>query len=390
MIPLPPWGGRFPRNPIMSLLDEHRRFNLAESTARDLTAGELIDLIGIEELRKIGLGYGSSAGLPPLREIVAEQSGVAPEAVVTTTGVALGLALLAFEACRPGDQVIVATPCFPPSLDVLAGSGLDVTTLQLRFDAGYRLDLARLEALVSDSTRLISLASPQNPSGTRLHADETSALLDIIDRRAPNALLFIDETYREATYGDEAARPSLAPLHPRLITGSSVSKAHGAPGLRVGWLTVPDPELRERLIVAKMNFVISGSPLSEALAAGLLARPDAVLRPRHELLSAGLAMTEAWLQNEPRLEWVRPEAGALCCIRFRPEVWDEVVAAFWDGLAAHELQLASGEWFGESRRVMRLGFGYLPLEGLRRALDAVTRALDLAERAAPEWLSCRG
>jgi DNA-binding transcriptional MocR family regulator len=131
-----------------------------------------------------------------------------------------------------------------------------------------------------------------------------------------------------------------------------------------------------------MNFVISGSPLAEALAAGLLAKPDAVLRPRQELLSAGLAVTEGWLQNETRLEWVRPEAGALCGIRFRPEVGDEVVAAFWDGLAAHELQLASGEWFGESRRVMRLGFGYLPLEGLRQALDAVTRALDLAERAA--------
>ncbi len=86
-------------------------------------------------------------------------------------------------------------------------------------------------------------------------------------RLAPEAYLFIDETYRDATYGDEPLPGSAALLGPRVITGASVSKAYGAPGLRVGWLTVRDAGLRERLTIAKMNTVISCSPLDETLAA---------------------------------------------------------------------------------------------------------------------------
>ena len=267
----------------------NRPFNLAESTSQDLTVGELLDLAGLERIRDLKLGYGTSAGSVALREAIAEACKVPAEQVITTQGTALGLFLLAFEVCRSGDEAVLATPCFPPSRDCLLGAGVNVREIKLSFENGYRLDLDRIEASLSPKTKLVSIASPQNPSGrsdvSRRSSRSSSSLME---RRAPEAILFIDETYREATYGDDAVPDSFAGLDPRIVTGASVSKALGAPGLRTGWLTVADADLRSRLIVAKMNTVISGSVLDETLAAALLRHREGVLAPRRRLLADAL------------------------------------------------------------------------------------------------------
>jgi aspartate/methionine/tyrosine aminotransferase len=200
--------------------------------------------------------------------------------------------------------------------------------------------------------------------------------------RAPEALLFVDETYREAVYGDNEPPPSAAGLDRRVVTGGSVSKAHGAPGLRVGWLTVPDVDLRQRLMMAKMNVTISGSPLDETLAAALLRNREAFLAPRRRTLARALGDLRRWLSVEQeRLEWVEPDGGALCCVRLRKNAFDDAaLSRFWAGLAREDLQLASGDWFGETSRVFRLGFGYLPPDRLMAALGAMSSYMDSIER----------
>jgi aspartate/methionine/tyrosine aminotransferase len=375
-----PWRGRFPYNEIISLLDVNRPFNLAESTSQDLTVGDVLDLAGLDAVRGLKLGYGRSAGSAELREAIAQTCGVPAEHVVTTQGTALALFLLAFETCLPGDEAVLVTPCFPPSRDCLLGAGVTVREVRLSFENGYRMDLDALAASLSTKTRLVSLASPQNPSGVRTPRATIDKLLALLDARAPQAILFMDETYREATCGNEAAPDSFAALHPRIVTGSSVSKALGAPGLRTGWLTVADADLRARLTVAKMNTVICGSVLDEALAAALLPQREAVLAPRRRLLADGLAELAAWCETESeRIEWIRPDGGALCSLRLRADAFDDAaVARFWTLLPGHELQLASGTWFGESERVFRLGFGYLPPGRLGPALDALSAVLGTA------------
>ncbi|AIO34711.1 cys/Met metabolism PLP-dependent enzyme family protein [Burkholderia cenocepacia] len=372
------WRGRFPCNDIISLLDVNRPFNLAESTSQDLTVGEVLDLAGIESIRGLKLGYSKSAGADVLRDAIARGCRVPAEQVVTTQGAALGLFLLAFEVCRPGDEAVLVTPCFPPCRDSLLGAGVTVREVRSTFESGYRLDLARIEASLSPKTKLISLASPQNPSGVQTSHADIEKLLGLMARRAPEAILFVDETYREASYGDAPVIDSVAGLDARIVTGASVSKALGAPGLRTGWLTVADPDLRARLIVAKMNTVISGSVLDETLAAVVLDHREAVLGPRRRLLARALDELADWCAREARrIEWVRPDAGAMCCVRLRADALDDdAVSRFWAILPEYALQLAAGSWFGESDRVFRLGFGYLPPERLGDALSALSAALD--------------
>lgn len=377
------WTGRFPRNEIISLLDINRTYNLAESTAQDLTFGEIMALAGGPgALDRLKLGYGSSAGLVQLRESVAHLTGVAPDQVITTQGAALGLMLLALELCRPGDEAVLATPCFPVARDSLVGAGVIVRECRLDFDRGYRLSPDLLAPLLNDRTRLVSIASPQNPSGVRATHAEIAAIVELMRTKAPRARLFVDETYRDATYGDDPLPQSAATIDDAIITGGSVSKAHGAPGLRVGWLTTREADLIERLTVAKMNVVLSGSPLNERLAAIILDKREEILRPRRQLLAKGLATVAAWIENERgRVEWIRPDGGALCCLRLHPAAFDaEAVARFWSALPDADLQIGDGAWFGESSAVLRLGFGYLPLDVLPDALAALSKAIAAAVR----------
>jgi aspartate/methionine/tyrosine aminotransferase len=374
------WRGRFPYNEIISLLDVNRPFNLAESTSQDLTFGELLDLPGLENIRDLKLGYGKSAGAVTLREAIADACNVPIEQIITTQGTALGLFLLAFEVCRPGDEAVLVTPCFPPSRDSLLGAGVSLRAIKLSFENGYRLNLDQIDASLSPKTKLVSIASPQNPSGIQTSHADIEQLLALMEKKSPEALLFIDETYREASYGDAAVVGSFAGLDSRIVTGASVSKALGAPGLRTGWLTVADPGLRSRLLIAKMNTVISGSVLDETLAAALLLNKEGVLAPRRRSLMGALEELAAWCEGEHKhVEWVRPDAGALCCLRLRSDAFDDAaVARFWNLLPGHDLQLASGTWFGESSRIFRLGFGYLPPSHLAPALCALSLALNAA------------
>ncbi len=162
------WRGRFPYNEIITPLDINRSFNLAESTSQDLTLGELLDLAGpLDRLRSLKLGCGTSAGSIELREEVAKTCRLPVEQVITTQGTALGLFLLTFEVCRPGDEVILVSPCFPPSRDCMVGAGVNVREVKLSFDNGYQLDLDQIADALTPNIKLVSIASPQNPSGVQ-------------------------------------------------------------------------------------------------------------------------------------------------------------------------------------------------------------------------------
>ena len=375
------WQGRFPYNEIITLLDVNRRYNLAESTAQDLTFGEILGMAGgASAISGLKMGYGSSAGLLRLRKEIASMSGVAPEDVLTTQGTSLGLFLLAFELCRPGDEVVLATPCFPLARDSLIGAGAAVRECHLTFDQGFRLNASAIEPLLNAHTKLVSIASPQNPSGVRTSVEVIKAILELMRKKAPGALLFVDETYRDASYGNEAPPPSVATLDEMIITGASVSKAHGAPGLRIGWLTVRDRALRDRLTIAKMNIVLSGSILDETLAAIVLENREKILSARRGLLADGLAQVATWVDaNRKYVDWVRPGGGALCCLRLNAKLFDAAgIARFWSALPKAELQIGDGTWFGEKSSVLRLGFGYLPINVLPQALSALSGALESA------------
>jgi aspartate/methionine/tyrosine aminotransferase len=360
---------------MIGLVDSAARYDLAESTMPSLRLGELATP---DELAGLRLDYGTSAGDAGLRSLVAAHTGVGPDQVLMTVGASQALFLLAQDCCGPGGHAVIASPCFPPAKAVPQGLGARVSLLTSRFEDGYRLPLDALAGLLTPRTRLVSVASPQNPSGVRLTDAELRGLVAAVDEHAPQAVVLVDETFRDATLGDDPIPPSAAALSPRVVTCSSLSKAHGAPGLRLGWLTATDPDLYARLRNAKFLTTISCSAPDEFTATLVLRRSGEILPPRAVRLGQAVAELGDWLADQP-VDWVRPDASTTCCLRLRDSDFsDAAVAAFPTFLAEHEVRVAPGPWFGADDRVFRLGFGHLPPQEFTDALDRLGVALKAA------------
>lgn len=374
---------RFVKNDIISLTSAAPRLDLAESVGPDLRLGELLGA-GDDALDGLRLGYATAAGDPALRAKIAAQHGVDADEVVITVGGMHALFLSAYILCGRGEEAIVATPVFPPARDALISVGATVRLLPLAFDDGYRLDWMALTALLSPATPLVSLASPQNPSGVRLPHAVVSEVLAAMAARCPDAFLLVDETYRQAAYNDDAVAPSTASLGPRVIVTGSLSKCHGAPGLRIGWAIVRDGALREQMVLGKFNTVVANSTIDEALGLRVLNQADSIIATRRQHLGEGLSRTAAWVErNAALVEWVRPDAGGLCCVRLRPQIFDTAaVARFHAALASLDVRTGNGTWFGDEPHVFRLGFGYLSTAELELALDALSTASQQAVRKA--------
>jgi len=104
-------------------------------------------------------------------------------------------------------------------------------------------------------------------------------------------------------------------------------------------------------------------------------RRGEVLASRAARLGRALAELGAWLPGQP-VEWVRPDGGAMCCLRLRSgEFTDAEVADFHARLAAYDVRVAPGSWFGEDDRVFRLGFGHLAPGDFTEALGRLAQAL---------------
>ena len=372
---------RFVHNDIISLTGRAPRFDLAESVGPDLRLGELL---GPETANEQRLGYATAAGDPDLRAAIAAQHGVDADEVVVTIGGMHALFLTGYILCGRGEEAIIATPVFPPARNTLLSVGATLRELRLEFNEGYRLDPGRLAVLLSAATRLVSLASPQNPSGVGLPREVLCTLLSEMATRCPDAFLLVDETYRQAAYHDDEIAQSAATLSSRVIVTGSLSKCHGAPGLRIGWAIVRHKALREQMVLGKFNTVIANSAIDEMLGLRVLTHADAIIGARRKHLGQGLARTAAWVaRNAALLEWIKPDAGALCCVRLRLDQFDQAaVVRFHAALAALDARVGDGRWFGEEPRVFRLGFGLLSIGELELALAALDTALQQAKRQA--------
>ncbi len=368
---------RFIPNDIISLVGERPRFDLGGSYGPNLHVDEILDDSALSELQALVLGYGSAQGDLALRAAIAEMNGASAEDVVLTVGSAHAIFLTTFTLCGAGDEVVLATPVFPPTRAALAAVGAHVREVRLTFEEGYALDLQRLGNALTEKTKLVSLASPQNPSGVAIPHSILRSVLELMRERCPNAYLHVDETYREAAFEDDAVAPSALSLGSRVITAASLSKCHGAPGVRLGWAITRDRDVREQLLLGKFNTVVSNSPVDEFIALRVLKARERIVGERRTFLAACVARTQAWVAaNDFAIEWVRPNAGAICCVRLKPGIFDDAaVGRFYEALETAGVLVSRGSWFGEPDRVFRIGFAHLPLPELDAAYDVLTGVL---------------
>ena len=164
---------------------------------------------------------------PHAERDVAQHFGLTPDQVLLTNGVDEAIHLLCCAFLDDGDEALVATPSFfiyDVSVSMMT-SGL----VRVQADDSLAFPYTRFLAAITSRTKLIFIASPNNPTGATVSRDHILA----IAARAPEAVVFVDEAYFH--FFGETVLPDLA-AHPNLIVGRTFSKAYGLASLRIGML----------------------------------------------------------------------------------------------------------------------------------------------------------
>lgn len=356
------------------------RSNLAESSCRDRTLGELGPELGAALAGELLL-YGDHRGLLPLRADLAAEAGLHPDDVLLATGAAMALFLVAVTVLGDGGHLVVVRPNYATNLETPFALGVPVTHLDLRYDEGYQLDLERVAAAIRPDTRLISVTTPHNPTGVEMSRETLSGLVALAE--AHGCRLLVDETYRDMAGVDV---PVAASLSPRVLSVASVSKTYGVPGIRLGWILCADRELQARLLAAKEQIVLTGSVLDEAVALHVRRKRAEWLPGIRAHLAAQRAIVDAWLAEERRIAWVPPTGGVVGFPRIVTPVDTE---AFYASLAEAGVHVGPGRWFDQDPRHFRIGWGWPTPDELRLGLAAISAALDAAATAAPEPATAR-
>ncbi len=340
------------------------RFNLAESSVSDLRLRDLS--VALDDLV---LQYGDHLGHPGLRELVAADGpGLRADDVLLTPGAAGALFIVATCLLSAGDHLVVTRPNYATNLETPRAIGAEVSILDLAFEDGWRVDPDGLANLLRPETRLVSITTPHNPTGQVIPDADLARIVAIVETH-PCAMLLVDETYRELTFG--TALPLAASRSPRVISVSSLSKAYGLPGIRLGWLASRDPNLLDRALAAKEQMVITGSTVDEAIGYEAVRRRDELLAPIRERSRQALDVTRAWMAGQDVFEWVEPRGGVVGFPRVRAGIAIDTERFYADLFERHGTIVGPGHWFEQSDRSFRLGFGWPTFDELRGGLAAI-------------------
>lgn len=171
----------------------------------------------------------------PVEAVAALHLGLAPEQVLLTNGVDEAIHLLCEAYLEPHDGVLVVAPTF--SMYEIYAAATSARVIRVQAGADFKFPLTSILAAVTPATRMIAVASPNNPTGTVASREQ---LLEIANA-APDAALLVDEAYYE--FHGETVIGEIRKTQ-NLFVARTFSKAYGLAGLRIGLLSGPANQMQ--------------------------------------------------------------------------------------------------------------------------------------------------
>ncbi len=212
-------------------------------------------------------GYTVTQGIAPLRERVAAEleaeNGHSPS-VLVTSGVSGGILLTLMALLDPGDEVVIGDPYFviyKHAVKLVGGVPVFVDTYP-----DFRFRPERYEAAITPRTKLMVIATPSNPTGVVLNADELKQAAELAERH--NIILLVDEIYNRLTY-DAPCPPALKAAPHRTLLLRGFGKSYGMTGWRLGYAAGPKFLIEEMTKLQQYTFVCAPSMAQYAGLASL-------------------------------------------------------------------------------------------------------------------------
>ena len=195
---------------------------------------------GVDALHKGWTHYGPSAGLPELRQAIAQEVSasrgveVSPDEVVVVPGGKPIIFFTILALAEAGDEVIYPNPGFPIYESMIDYVGAKAVPIRLREDRDFSFDVDEFASLINDRTRLIILNSPHNPTGGVLSKQNIRDIAEVIGDR--NLMVLSDEIYSRLIFeGEHYSIMSVAGFRERTILLDGFSKTYAMTGWRMGY-----------------------------------------------------------------------------------------------------------------------------------------------------------
>ncbi len=195
---------------------------------------------GVDALRAGWTHYGPSAGLPELREAIAKyvsrtrQVTVHPEEVVVVPGGKPIMFYAMLALIDEGDEVIYPNPGFPIYESMINYVGGVAVPIPLREERDFAMDVDEMAQLITPSTKMIILNSPQNPTGGVLGRRDIERAAEAIGDR--NIMVLSDEIYTRLQFeGEPFSLMSVPGMQKRTILLDGFSKTYAMTGWRIGY-----------------------------------------------------------------------------------------------------------------------------------------------------------
>ena len=189
--------------------------------------------------------YGPSAGLPELREAIAQEIShtrgldVKPGEVVVTPGAKPIMFFVILALAEEGDEVIYPNPGFPIYESMINFVGATPVPIPLREERDFCFALDEFRSKVSDMTKLIILNSPQNHTGSVLGRDDLEQVAQIAAER--DIMVLADEVYNRILYeGEHVSIATFPGMKERTIILDGFSKTYAMTGWRIGYGVMPE------------------------------------------------------------------------------------------------------------------------------------------------------
>ncbi len=266
---------------------------------------------GIQALRGGWTHYGPSAGLPELRQAIAEDVSrsrgvkVSSDEVVVVPGGKPIIFFTLLALAGPGDEVIFPNPGFPIYESMIHYSGAQAVPIRLREEKDFSFDVNELASLINDRTRLIILNSPQNPTGGVLSRQDIRDIAAAIGDR--NIMILSDEIYSRLIFdGAHHSIMSVPGFQERTILLDGFSKTYAMTGWRLGY-GVMRPDLANhvaRLMTNSNSCTASFTQIAGVEAVrgdqGSVDKMRAEFRRRRDVFVAGLNRIKGFSCRMPK------------------------------------------------------------------------------------------
>ena len=275
----------------------------------DFDTPEHIKHVAQDALARGTTKYTPSAGIPELREAIAEHlkgKGVqaAAKEVLVTPGAKHAIFCAMSAALDPGDEVIIPSPCWTYEGIALI-NGAKPIFIETTQEDEFRLRIENLQEKLNSKTRMLVLNYPNNPTGATMAKQDLRALADLaVDHEF---WVLSDEIYDCLIYeGEKASIASMPNMHERTIYINGFSKAYAMTGWRLGYSVAPAELTQEMIKIQQASTSCAAAFVQAAGVAALHGPQDCVdemreeYRKRRDVIVDGLNLIEGFNCIKPK------------------------------------------------------------------------------------------